>query len=379
MSNRLIIAAVIVLPIAAFALVGDGIPSSLTSGSGKVDTTLSEGLRSSPDSTGVQAGAAPDMLPKNGDSSGVQQQDSASIVMRFAGDCLLGGHYERAAAHDVGLAFEGFTMFRDADIALVNLENPVTTRGRKVPKTYNFRMHPRFLAALTEAGIGVVSIANNHIFDYGSEGLFDTFLYLDSAGIRYVGAGRNVSEARRPYVLRKVAQSVGILGYYGGGEAPGATVKRGGVARRDLATIREDVRSLHSADSSMFVVVILHWGTELAEAPDQAQRAFARALIDAGVDAVIGHHPHVLQGIEKYRNGVIVYSLGNFVFGGNSRHTYTTGIFEIVLRDQQPSYRFIPIGVREWRVRVLEGKDAERVLNNVRSLSYRFPSTIFTD
>jgi len=129
----------------------------------------------------------------------------------------------------------------------------------------------------------------------------------------------------------------------------------------------------------MFVVVILHWGTELAEAPDHAQRAFARALIDAGVDAVIGHHPHVLQGIEKYRNGVIVYSLGNFVFGGNSRHTYTTGIFEIVLRNQQPAYRFIPIGVREWRVRALDGMDAERVLNKVRLLSLKFPSTIFTD
>ena len=379
MSKRLSIAAGIILSIAGFALIRPELPGSHAAPSENRETTLSNELQAPFGEPAISADDSQNVLPTNPDTSSVQQRDSAAVVMRFAGDCLLGGHYERAAANDVGMAFDGFTLFHEADIALVNLENPVTTRGRKMPKTYNFRMHPRFLTALTGAGIGVVSIANNHVFDYGSEGLFDTFLYLDSAGIRYVGAGRNIAEARRPYVFRKDSQSVGILGYYGGGEAPGATVNRGGVARRDLATIREDVRSLHAADSLMFVVVILHWGTELAEAPDHAQRAFARALIDAGVDAVIGHHAHVLQGIEKYRNGVIVYSLGNFVFGGNSRHTYTTGIFEIVLRNQQPAYRFIPIGVREWRVRALDGKDAERVLNKVRLLSLKFPSTIFTD
>jgi len=240
-------------------------------------------------------------------------------------------------------------------------------------------MQPRFLDALKRAGIGVVTLANNHVYDYGDEGLFDTFLYLDSAGIRYVGAGRNAAEAHRPYTFARDSQSVSILGYYGGGEAPAATNSRAGVARRDLQLIKRDVGAIKEADSASYVVVVLHWGDEKAEEPSQGQRTFARALIDAGVDAVIGHHPHVLQGIERYRNGVIVYSLGNFVFGGNSRHTYDTGVFEIVLRQGKPSFRFIPIGVREWRVRLLEGKDAERVTAHVRSLSHVFPSSIFTD
>ena len=110
----------------------------------------------------------------------------------------------------------------------------------------------------------------------------------------------------------------------------------------------------------------------------QVQQEFARALIDGGVDAVIGHHPHVLQGIERYKNGVIVYSLGNFLFGGNGRHTYDTGVFEIALRPAGPSFRFIPIGVRNWRLRVLEGEDADRVTSRVRSLSNIFPSSTFT-
>jgi poly-gamma-glutamate synthesis protein (capsule biosynthesis protein) len=305
-------------------------------------------------------------------------RDTSAIVMRFAGDCLLGAHYEAAAATNPAMAFEGFDLFRSSDIAVVNLENPITTRGTKVTKPFNFRMHPRFVSVLTQAGIGVVSIANNHVFDYGEQGLLDTFSYLDSAGIRYVGAGRTKADAHRPYFFNRNGRNVAILAYYGGGEARVATDRQSGVARRELGAISADVRALRLADRAMYIVVILHWGTEKAETPDAVQQSFARALIDAGVDAVIGHHPHVLQGIERYRNGVIVYSLGNFLFGGNGRHTYDTGIFEITLQRSGPAYRFIPIGVRNWHLQVLNGGDADRIINKVRSLSSIFQTSMFT-
>jgi poly-gamma-glutamate capsule biosynthesis protein CapA/YwtB (metallophosphatase superfamily) len=304
--------------------------------------------------------------------------DSSAIVMRFAGDCLLGAHYEAAAAKDPGMAFKGFDLFRTADITVVNLENPITTRGTKITKPFNFRMHPRFVPVLTGAGIGVVSIANNHVFDYGEQGLLDTFSYLDSAGIRYVGAGRTRADAHRPYFFTRNGKNIAILAYYGGGEARAATERLAGVARRELGAINADVRALRTADRNMYIVVILHWGTEKAETPDPVQQRFARALIDAGVDAVIGHHPHVLQGIERYRKGVIVYSLGNFLFGGNGRHTYDTGVFEITLAANGPSFRFIPVGVRNWHLTVLSGNDADRVTNKVRALSNIFPTSMFT-
>jgi poly-gamma-glutamate capsule biosynthesis protein CapA/YwtB (metallophosphatase superfamily) len=306
------------------------------------------------------------------------QGDSAAIIMRFAGDCLLGAHYEEAASQNPGMAFEGFDLFRTADIAVVNLENPITTRGTRITKPFNFRMNPRFVQVLTQAGIGVVSIANNHVFDYGEQGLLDTFSYLDSAHIRYVGAGRSRSDAHRPYFFSRAGRDVGILGYYGGGEARVATDRQSGVARRELGAIIQDVRALRHADPGIYIVVILHWGTEKADTPDPVQQEFARALIDGGVDAVIGHHPHVLQGIERYKNGVIVYSLGNFLFGGNGRHTYDTGVFEIALHLTGPVFRFIPVGVRNWRLRVLEGEDADRVTSRVRFLSNIFPSSTFT-
>jgi hypothetical protein len=307
--------------------------------------------------------------------SQAQLEDSSSVVLRFAGDVLLGGHYERAAGDDPGMAFHGFTLFQHADASIVNLENPVTTRGTMIPKTFNFRMHPRFLEGLKAAGITAVSLANNHLSDYGTVGLEDTFHWLDSAGIKYFGAGRNSAEAHAPYLFRKGHHLVATFGYYGGREAPPAGKRSGGVAQRDLRLARQDIRLAREAGAT-YIVVILHWGTELADTPDASQRTFAHALIDAGADAVIGHHPHVLQGIERYRKGVVAYSLGNLVFGGNSRSSYDTGAFEVALSGHDVTYRFIPVGVRNWHLVELTGEDSLRVRQRVLRLSKHFPHTI---
>jgi poly-gamma-glutamate capsule biosynthesis protein CapA/YwtB (metallophosphatase superfamily) len=301
--------------------------------------------------------------------------DSTAVTLRFAGDVLLGGRYEQAVGSDVDRAFRDFSLFKTADLSIVNLENPVTTRGEKVPKPFNFRMHPRYLKALTNAGIFTVSLANNHVFDYGRVGLNDTFQWLDSARITYIGAGRNSKDAHRPALLNRAGHKVAVFSYYGGGEAPAAGQKSAGVARRDLSLIKRDIR-LARDDGATYIVVILHWGTELADTPSVTQQLCARSLVNAGVDAVIGHHPHVLQGVERYRSGVIVYSLGNCVFGGNSRSTYDTGIFEITLCGVTRDYRFIPVGLRNWHLETLGGRDSLRVIEKVRRLSKVFPNTI---
>jgi poly-gamma-glutamate synthesis protein (capsule biosynthesis protein) len=249
----------------------------------------------------------------------------------------------------------------------------------RFPKPYNFRMHPRFLPTLTGGGIDIVSIANNHIYDYGPRGLLDTISYLDSVGVRHVGAGRNSMEAHRPVIDTLRGREVAFLAYYGGGEAPGAGRSSPGVARRDLAEVCRDIRSLRDGASSRYIVVILHWGTERATSPDRSQVAFAHALIDAGADAVVGHHPHVLQGIERYGRGVIAYSLGNFLFGGNDRDTYNTGIFEIRLGDGGAGYAFIPVRIERWRASILLGADSLRMIGSMRKLSSRFPKSIFTN
>jgi poly-gamma-glutamate synthesis protein (capsule biosynthesis protein) len=301
------------------------------------------------------------------------------VTLRFAGDVLLASHYEMQMWDSSGATFRSLYRLGGADATIVNLESPVTTRGKRVTKPFNFRMNPRFLSALTGGGIDIVSIANNHIYDYGPRGLLDTISYLDSVGVRHVGAGRNSLEAYRPVIDTIRGREVAFLAYYGGGEAPGAGKSSPGVARRDLEQVCRDIRRLRDGGSSRYIVIILHWGTERATAPDGAQVAFAHALIDAGADAIVGHHPHVLQGIERYGRGVIAYSLGNFVFGGNDRETYNTGMFEIRLGTSGAGYAFIPVRIDRWRASILSGADSLRLIGSMRKLSSRFPKTIFTN
>lgn len=314
--------------------------------------------------------------------SSLKSQDSSDVLLRFGGDVLLGAHYENDVGSEVNRAFAEFDLFKTDDLSMVNLENPVTTRGTKQKKPFTFRMHPRFIAALKSGGVDVVNIANNHVYDYGRIGLFDTIESLDTAQLPHVGAGRNRDEAHRPVVMTIRGNQIGIVGYYGGPEAPAATRTRGGVADRNLEVIARDIHSLRQ--KADYIIVNFHWGTEKAKYPNPAQRSFARSVIDAGADAIIGHHPHVLQGIELYKNKVIVYSLGNLVFGGNSRHTYDTGVFEIRLSaggatsaERRAAYSFRPVRVRHWSVSTLGGADSARVVNEVRNLSAIFPKSIF--
>jgi len=304
-------------------------------------------------------------------------RDTSRLRLRFAGDCLLAEHYESAVGGEVAFAFEDFDLLRKADIAMVNLECPITVRGLLQEKPYTFRMNPRFIPALQVAGIDIVNLANNHIYDYGDIGLFDTISYLDSAGVFHVGAGRDFSTAHKPVIRDNPTRTVGFLGYYGGGEAPAAQVDSPGVAYRSLRLIESDIENLRKADSLVYIVVNVHWGVEKAEYPEQSQIRFAHGIIDAGADAVIGHHPHVLQGIELYKQGVIAYSLGNFIFGGNSRHTYQTAVFEICIDPKSVSYSLIPVQVRSWSASVLEGVEADSLLAHLKSLSSIFSRSIF--
>lgn len=305
--------------------------------------------------------------------------DQHSVTLRFGGDVLLASHYETEMWDSSAATLRDFYRLGGADITVVNLESPVTTRGRQVPKPFNFRMRPRFLSVLQTGGIDVVSIANNHIYDFGPQGLLDTISYLDSVGVLHAGAGRNRPDAHRPVIDTVRGRAVAFLAYYGGGEAPGAGASSPGVARRELSGICADIRELKKTRDPVFITVILHWGTERATSPDREQVAFAHALIDAGADAVVGHHPHVLQGIERYGRGVIAYSLGNFIFGGNDRDSYDTGVFEIRLTQAGPAYEFLPVRIDRWRAHAAAGRDSARIVDSMRRLSSHFHKTIFTN
>lgn len=205
-------------------------------------------------------------------------------------------------------------IMKSCDLGIANLENPLTSRGQKVPGKCTLHGDPGWASVLKESGINVVSLANNHMMDYGCQGLFDTVDALDSAGIRHLGAGKNRDAACAPLFLSIKGRNMAFLARssvivsspsYAGPSTPG-------VAFLDTEELIDKIRSCR--DQADRVIVILHWGLEEYFYPAPAQVNLARRIVAAGADEIIGHHPHVLQGVQRKGNALVAYSLGNFLF-----------------------------------------------------------------
>ncbi len=299
--------------------------------------------------------------------------DSNVIVLNFAGDVTFANHFKSYVGNRWSYSFEKFPEFSKADLSIVNLENPLTRRGLPSEKQFNFRARPEYTRVLKAGGIDIVNLANNHIYDYSEQGLFDTIDFLDQAGIRHIGAGKNMAFARKPVFLKIKDVRIAFLGYYGlrkhSGSHP-ATTDSAGTALRKLSYIKKDIKAVR--DSADIVIVTLHWGIEKEHVPETDQIYFAHKTIQYGADLIVGHHPHVLQGIEKYRNGLIVYSLGNFIFGGNSRKHEKTAVLQIRINSDLKkiiSYKMLPVQVDYWQPRLLHGFQKQALLDSLAKYS----------
>lgn len=260
------------------------------------------------------------------------------VTLVVGGDVTLGFHFEEYFDEQVSkgrsreeLLAHGFKAVlpavRGAELFLVNLECPFTDRGEKLPKNFNFRARPELVGSLVGAGVGAVSLANNHMMDFGSIGLTDTLATLDQVKIPHFGAGGSLGEARKALVLERGGIRFALLGYFFLGDRniePKeviATDGTPGVAghHEDEAImermLREDIAVARS--QADLVIPFFHWGKEGEHSPQGYQQRLAHAAVEAGAAAVLGSHPHVLQGMELYRGVPVLYSLGNFVFGGN--------------------------------------------------------------
>ncbi len=204
---------------------------------------------------------------------------------------------------------------RDADIAFGNLECPIA-QGRTIgPTEMVFRADPESIEGLKYAGFDILSLANNHSFNFGGHGLKDTFQYLDESGIAYVGAGQNKKEAYAPKILEVKGIKIAFLAYADNAFTPSysqAKDNQAGIAFMEISEMEKAVAIAKS--KADLAIVSMHSGTEYTSQPNGKQVAFARAAIDAGADLIIGHHPHTVQKLEKYKGKYIFYSLGNFVF-----------------------------------------------------------------
>ena len=231
------------------------------------------------------------------------------------------------------------------DVRIGNLECVVATTGTAEEKPYTFRADPRTLPVL-KRHFDAVSLANNHSGDFGKAAFAEQLALMDTAGLPYFGGGRDATAAHAPWIVERNGVRIALLGYVEfKPRSFEADASRPGVAwSGEDDDVIEDIiaaRRVHRAD---IVIPFMHWGWEDEPDPSPRLRAFARRMIDAGADLVVGGHPHVTQGAEYYRGKPIIYSLGNFLFNGFDTPATTTGW---VL-----SARVDRTGVVDWRTHV---------------------------
>jgi poly-gamma-glutamate synthesis protein (capsule biosynthesis protein) len=269
------------------------------------------------------------------------------------------------------------------DAAWVNLEGVTSTLGSPWPgKDYTFEGPPEFASALAEAGIGVVTMANNHSVDYGRAALKDTIARLEKAGVQVVGAGADSSDAHAPAIVTTDAgATIGFLGYsdvwWPGFEA---TSSRAGVAQAfsNLKRMKRDIKAL--AAEVDYVVVGFHWGYEYQHYPVSQQTREAHAAVDAGADLVIGHHPHVLQGFETYKRRLIAYSLGDLVFDHMAVETGQTVLVDATLRPDGVTARLVPAYASSAGIPSIQhGDDGRTILRLVKEYSAPLGTSIRID
>lgn len=300
--------------------------------------------------------------------------DYTEIVVNAVGDCTLGSDekYSRYGIFDEELRKQNYDYsyffrnvkdtFKKGDLTIANLEGPLTTSTKRAEKEYAFKGHPSYVKILKEGGVDAVNLANNHSFDYGKEGFYETVNALKKEGIGYFGYGYR-------YITEVKGVKIGVLGYTGYDDTEWTKQE----IKKDIEKLRPEVNIL---------IVSFHWGEENKYYPNKIQRNLGHFAIDEGADLVIGHHPHVLQGIEKYKARYIAYSLGNFVFGGNRNpKDKDSMIFQQIFfvdkegKVAETKANIIPVSIssqkdrNDYSPRLLEGEEKERVLKKIEELS----------
>lgn len=309
----------------------------------------------------------------------VECADSERVTFAFAGDILLDDSYAmmdryRNRGSDIYDTFSTELLERmcSADVFMLNNEFPFSTGGTPTPgKKFTFRANPSNIELYEQMGVDVVSLANNHAYDYGETALMDTFTTLENANIPYVGAGRNIDEAKKPLYLIANGIKIGIVSATqiernATPDTKEATATSAGVLRcMDPSALLEVIAEAKA--NSDFVILYIHWGTESQEETDWLQDEQAPIYAQAGVDLIIGDHPHCLQKIDVVSGVPVIYSLGNFWFNSKTQNTCLVEI--TVNKDGMETFQFIPCIQNDCRTILLEGNEKDGVLNYMRGLS----------
>lgn len=264
-----------------------------------------------------------------------EEAEKGSAVIAFGGDTTQSDVFGEATSwRTMSYPFEDVAhIFKNADISFVNLETSVSERGESEKKEgFGFRTDPKYLEVYTEAGIDIVSCANNHARDYGTEALTDTFSHLTEYGLDYIGAGNSITDAEKLVTYEINGLKVGFTAFNTINMNPTwyADDENAGINCVDSWASDEYLKLISEYDKQCDVLFVsVHWGIEYTNAITEEQEELAHKLCDSGADIILGHHSHTLQPIESYNGSMIFYSLGNFLFYKMDDESGKTAIFEI--------------------------------------------------
>lgn len=286
------------------------------------------------------------------DVAKVEKHADSQFTATFVGDLMFGRNVEDVREkHGTAHLFEKvLPFFENADYASGNFENPILNNEEKdyeeIDKIIHLHTDTEAIQALKDANFTTVNLANNHMMDYGIEGLNDTIKAVKDTGLNYVGAGKNVGEASAVDYQEINGLTIATLGFTDAlVEGFSALGYRGGVARATPDNIFPMIEEAN--EKADLVFVNMHWGVEYDNQPHPRQRELAEAMIDVGADAIIGHHSHVLSEVEKYKDGIIFYGLGNFIFDQGWTRTKDSAVVQYdLMKDGTGRFEITPIRIR---------------------------------
>jgi poly-gamma-glutamate synthesis protein (capsule biosynthesis protein) len=244
---------------------------------------------------------------------------SQRLVIGLMGDVMIGRGVNTVISRQGYPYIWGnlLSTLRNTDLNIANLETTLTNSNHQVSKTFNFKASPDKIRALIEANITIVNVANNHILDFAEEGLIETLKTLGTAGIKYVGAGENIHEASKPAILSKKNITIGALGFTDNEPGWKAGPFTSGVNYINISNKNDRNQALRNIDElrkeTDIVIVSIHWGPNMKEAPNKRFIDFAHEMIEHGADIIHGQSAHNFQGIEVYDQKLILYDTGDFV------------------------------------------------------------------
>ena len=303
----------------------------------------------------------------------IEKEEESTIS--FVGDVSLADNWYIMPKYDERgkkvygiLSKEIVEIMKNSDIMVVNNEFTISDRGEKMPgKYYTFRASPKRLPIYEEMGVDLVTLANNHVYDFGETAFNDMLDSLKEYKIPYIGAGKNITEAKKPYYFIINGYKIAFINATRAEKnimTPEATETKGGVFRcYDANPLAELIKE--TKKESDYVITLIHWGKEDSHELETVQIETAKTYIDAGTDIIVGSHAHVLQGIEIYKDKPIIYNLGDFIFNDETKDT---GIFQIKLNNNgNMDYYFIPAKENEEYTSLLENEEKQRVINDMNS------------